>query len=139
MLLMACMPASFAAENFGGAYGCAAILDSPHPSGGFIKGHMTIKCSRPVALGHVENQLWRLRAWGWEAVGEPSQFTNKKGGKYFDTAVSIRPGSDCYYYRNTGSGFVLGFDRVRYAPPGVGLNYDIRFKRKLPPGCGARW
>lgn len=119
--------------------GCAATLDSPHPSRGLIKAHMRIKCRRPVLGGHVENQLWRLRWWGWEAVGEAGNFTNSKPGKYFDTHAEWQPDEGCYYYRNTGSGWIISNDGVQIPTPGAGVNYDQRWKKGLPPGCGTHW
>lgn len=125
--------------SFGGAAGCKATLDSPHPSMGYIKSHMRISCVRKVAAAHVEARLWRLRWWGWEAVTDPTQYDKKDGGRTFDTAARFKPDSGCYYYRSTGSGFVIGFDGTRYDTPGVGVNYDQRFSKGRPAGCGASW
>ena len=90
-------------------------------------------------MGHVENQLWRLRWWGWEAVGKPGEYTNEKGGRTFDAAAAFTLDAGCYYYRTTGSGYTVGFDGVRYSAPRVGINFDQRYLKHLPPGCGAKW
>lgn len=101
---------------------------------------MRIKCKQPVALAHIEVQLWRLRWWGWEQVGKPGLFENARGGRTFDTWAEFRPApSDCYYYQSTGEGYVIDNFGQRQNAPGLGRNYDPRLLKSLPPGCGSTW
>lgn len=139
VLMVATTGASSSANTFGGVHNCGITLDSPHPSNGVIKAHVRIKCRQPVLSAHVENQLWRLRWWGWEAVGKPGRFTNPNPGKFFDDHSEWEPDGGCYYYRNTGSGWILLPDGTHIDSPGEGVNYDIRMKKGQPPGCGANW
>lgn len=128
-----------ASQRFAEGHECDAILASPHPSSGIIKAHMRVRCKHAVAKGHVEAQLWRLRWWGWEAIGTPGSYTNMRGGRTFDVAAVERPGGGCYYYRSTGSGYVVDLMGQIHHTPGQGVNYDRRYSKGLPPGCGTSW
>ena len=125
--------------TFGGDHNCSATLDSPHPSGSVIKSHMRIRCAKPVLKGEVTAQLWRLRWWGWEAVGKPARYPGNKPGRFFDASAKWNPRKGCYYYRSTGSGWILRGDGVVVSTPGEGVNYDQRWLKGLPPGCGVKW
>lgn len=125
--------------TFGGEHNCSATIDSPHPSGNVIKSHMRIRCAKPVLKAEVGVQLWRLRWWGWEAVGKPGKYPSKRPGKFFDTEATWKPGNGCFYYRSTGSGWVLRGDGVVVPTPGEGVNYDQRWLKGLSPGCGLKW
>lgn len=127
------------ALQFAGEFGCVATLASPHPSGKEIKGHMRIQCTEVVPRAYVHVQLWRLRWWGWESVGTAGNFESNRAGRTFDTAAHFTPGGGCYYYRSTGSGYVIDLKGERHPTPGTGVNFDQRFLKQLPPGCGSKW
>jgi hypothetical protein len=125
--------------KFAPQFGCVASLPSPHPSGGFIKAHMRITCKRPVAKAHVEVQLWRLRAWGWEEIGTFKEYNNT-GVRTADVAAVVTAArSDCYYYRSTGDGFIIDWNGRQIRTPGEGFSLDQRMLKGLPPGCGTKW
>lgn len=131
-------PSTNAQMDLDGPYNCSARVDAPHPSGGLIKSHTRIRCKFLVKDAKVTSQLWRLRAWGWERIGPLSEYKASHAGKFFDTSAKWKP-DGCYYYRATGMGYITGFDGVRIDTPGAGINYDRRFLKGLPPGCGTNW
>lgn len=126
--------------RFAPAFNCLASLPAPHPSGGLIKAHMRISCKRQVASARVEVRLWRLRSWGWEAIGKPGGFKNPKPVRTVDTFAQATAASDeCYYYRSTVTGHIITWTGEQIDAPGEGVNYDQRYRKGLPPGCGTRW
>lgn len=126
--------------RFASKFGCVASLPAPHPSGSAIKAHMRISCRASVAAAHVEVQLWRLRAWWWEKIGKPGEYSRPSEVRTVDTfATAAASPSDCYYYRSTGKGHIFDWRGLRIDTPGEGVNYDERYKKGLPPGCGTKW
>jgi len=123
---------------FAGSHGCVARIDSPHPSKGVIKSHTRIQCRRQVLGGGVSSQLWRRRAWGWERVGELKRYDRVTTASRIETASQWKP-DGCYYYRATGRGYVISGDGIRVDTPGEGVNFDQRYLKGLPPGCGTKW
>ena len=101
---------------------------------------MRISCKRQVAAARVEVQLWRLRAWGWEQIGELGRYRKPKAVRTVDAAATASASSDeCYYYRSTGRGYVIDWRGQRLDAPGEGVSYDQRYLKHLPPGCGTKW
>lgn len=126
--------------KFAPDFGCVANLPAPHPSGGAIKAHMRISCKRPVAAAHVEVQLWRLRAWGWEKIGPLGKYTKPARVRTVDTFAAVpATRTECYYYRSTGEGHIIDWRGERIDTPGEGVSYDQRYLKGLPPGCGTKW
>ena len=129
-----------APRRFAPEFGCVARLPAPHPSGDVIKAHMRISCKRPVATARVEVQLWRLRVWGWEKIGPLGWHLTPWSVRTVDAAAIASASSDeCYYYRSTGEGYVITWHGVKIKTPGEGVNYDQRYLKGLPPGCGTKW
>jgi len=139
-LALAGASASVAPTKFAPSFGCVANLPAPHPSGGVIKAHMRITCKRAVSAAHVEVQLWRLRAWGWERIGTPGTYGNPKRVRTVDAAATAPASRDeCYYYRSTGEGYIIDWTGKQSRTPGEGYRLDQRLMKGLPPGCGAKW
>lgn len=130
------VPTKFAPD-----FGCVARLPAPHPSGGRIKAHMRISCKRPVAAAHVEVQLWRLRARGWERIGTQAEQTKPSRVRTVDAATTAPANRDeCYYYyRSTGKGHIIDWRGKQIGTPGEGVSFDQRYLKGLPPGCGTNW
>lgn len=139
-LTLAGAGSSVAPAKFAPSFGCVANLPAPHPSGGVIKAHMRISCKRAVAAAHVEVQLWRLRAWGWEKIGTPGGQTKADRVRTVDAAATATASpSECYYYRSTGEGHIVDWRGEQIRTPGEGVNYDQRYLKGRPPGCGTSW
>lgn len=140
MIAIALPSVGTAPKRFAPEFNCFASLPAPHPSGGLIKAHMRISCKRQVASAQVEVQLWRLRSWGWEEIGNPGLYKKSRPVRTVDTFASAAvTGADCYYYRSTGRGYVITWKGERIEAPGEGVNFDQRYVKRLSPGCGTKW
>ncbi|GHH55672.1 hypothetical protein GCM10018773_60490 [Streptomyces candidus] len=125
-------PAAVAGGN--NKWGCGATVGSPHPSGGAVKVHGTIKCKAAVPSGKVSNvQLWRSRWWGWEKVGPAKSYSNTNA-KYIDASTTYKPGSkECHYYRGTATFTITGVS------PNEVFNYDQHYLKGKKEPCGVNW
>lgn len=115
-------------------WGCQAFVASPHPSGSNIRVHGRINCARPAPAGSASVSLYNSRWFGWGLLDKPMPYTHLNARTY-DTQANWKPFGACHYYRGIGHFSVGG---GRYTTP-VLNNYDQRYLKKLPAGCGTRW
>lgn len=102
--------------------GCKGKSHNAHHTDPIIKGVGQTKCDILVSELHVTAQLWRLRWWGFQRVGDPGPRTNSwsalvKGSARFNGCENNTWRTTSFHYSIEGG--------VTYTASSVGNEVDI--------------